>query len=433
MCGIVGIATAANNGFSAKEADMFFNMLYLDALRGYDSTGVFGVDKHKNVQIHKEASQAGIFMQDKTVHNFRTELVRNGLFAVGHNRAATRGEVVDKNAHPFWVDDKIVLVQNGTWRGSHSHIKDTAVDTEALTHIIAENDDVEEALSKINAAYALTWFNTKTGKLHIVRNYERPMYLAETERGSLMWASEGLFIQFAAARNDVKLKDKPVILDPHTLITLEISGNGWKRSTEKVNPFRSFVETEPTNDDTWENWCNHLMGRRSPAANDCPPSSVVRLPAPPTRTPTQDTHMIERTFFEEALENLDHDNEVFFKDKNEALKFADTARGVWLADYKKTFPVELVDCIPANKHPFCTSWHVYGSIITDENDPMSRLLVHWFLYNKTAKEAQDYVTENFFNVTIANIRIHTYNDKLTLVMAGCSDHISVPLNNGVVQ
>ena len=134
MCGIVGIATKQFNGFTNAEGDMFRDMLYLDAFRGWDSTGVFGVDKHSNVQVHKEASQAADFIHTDEFKKFKGELVQRGLFAVGHNRAATRGEVVDKNAHPFVIDDKIVLVQNGTWRGDHKKIKDTAVDTEALAH-----------------------------------------------------------------------------------------------------------------------------------------------------------------------------------------------------------------------------------------------------------------------------------------------------------
>ena len=51
MCGIVGIATKQNNGFTSAEGDMFRDMLYLDAFRGWDSTGVFGVDKNLSL-IH---------------------------------------------------------------------------------------------------------------------------------------------------------------------------------------------------------------------------------------------------------------------------------------------------------------------------------------------------------------------------------------------
>jgi len=146
MCGIVGIASAFTNGFSAKEADTFMDMLYFDALRGMDSTGVFGVDKHGNVACHKEASQAGIFQQRKEIKEFRGKLVQNGLFAVGHNRSATRGSIIDKNAHPFWVDDKIVLVQNGTYKGSHKHHKDVDVDSEAIAHVLSEEADIETGI-----------------------------------------------------------------------------------------------------------------------------------------------------------------------------------------------------------------------------------------------------------------------------------------------
>lgn len=419
MCGIVGMATRAWNGFTSKEADAFFNMLYLDAMRGYDSTGVFGVDKHSNVQIHKEATQAGVFMQDKTIHTFRNDLVRSGMFAVGHNRAATRGSIKDENAHPFWVDDKIVLVQNGTWHGDHKKIKDTEVDTEALAHIIAEEADVEKALSKINAAYALCWFNTSTHKLHIVRNASRPMWMATTDNDSLIWASEPWFISMAAARNGLKLKDKPVELEPHVLVSLEIKENKWEKTTEKVNPFRHFPSTSLVDDDdVWP-----FMGEGfTPRLNPPVRTNIANIGRP---SPANDSS-VDHPFFEEAIKKLNQDE---FLSKQDAIDLASRARDMWAQDYTKEYPVELIDCWPANSHYQCKTWHVYGTIISpepDESNPLSQCYVHWFLYGKTAEEAMKYVTENFFKIKINNIRLHTFNDNKSLVTIGCNDHVTIP-------
>ena len=117
MCGIVGVVSKHTNGFSSPEMDMFQNMLFVDTMRGWDSTGVFGVDNYGNVGIAKAAMHGADFICTKEFKEFKSHAIKNGIFAVGHNRAATRGTINDENAHPFYVEDKIVLVQNGSWRG----------------------------------------------------------------------------------------------------------------------------------------------------------------------------------------------------------------------------------------------------------------------------------------------------------------------------
>ena len=42
MCGLVGMIAIQSQGFSYKDKEMFNQLLYADAVRGEDSTGVFG-------------------------------------------------------------------------------------------------------------------------------------------------------------------------------------------------------------------------------------------------------------------------------------------------------------------------------------------------------------------------------------------------------
>ncbi len=142
-------------------------------------------------------------------------------------------------------------MQNGTWYGDHKKVEDTEVDTEALAHIIAENDNVEEALKKVQAAYSLCWFNTTTSTLNLIRNAARPLWLAETMSGSLIWASEGTFIQLAAMRSNVTLKDKPVMLEEHSLVSLTLKNNSWERKQVKVHPFRQVEYSWPDEVEMW--------------------------------------------------------------------------------------------------------------------------------------------------------------------------------------
>jgi glucosamine 6-phosphate synthetase-like amidotransferase/phosphosugar isomerase protein len=219
MCGLVGVISSYSNGFNHSEVGLFTDLLFLDTIRGFDSTGVFGVENTGNVYIHKEASNGLTFLQTKEFKEFKTNLYRDGKFAAGHNRAATRGAVVDENAHPFWVDDKIILMQNGTYKGSHTHLKDTVVDTEAVAHVIAEGTSITESLQKVNASYALVWYNADTGELNLIRNSERPLYLAEFSTSGIAWASEECFLDFAFKRNDIKYTKKPVLIPEYTLVS----------------------------------------------------------------------------------------------------------------------------------------------------------------------------------------------------------------------
>jgi Glutamine amidotransferase domain len=416
MCGIVGLASAHKNGFSVKEADAFLDMLYFDALRGVDSTGVFGVDKHANVEIHKEASHAANFLTTKTIKEFKSKLISHGLFAVGHNRAATRGDIKDENAHPFWVDDKIVLVQNGTWRGDHKKIKDTEVDTEVIAHLLAEESDVEKALSKVQAAYALVWFNVETKTLQMVRNYERPLWIGQTESGGLLWCSEPGFMQLAAMRHEVKLKEKPVQIDPHVLISLGIKDGGWVKTEQKVNPFRHYqsqnasLYDEEAGDDILGHYGWNIPRRYMPPVHQQQQQQQRHHCVPP------DPEKVDKTFAEIA-ENLI--KECHLDSYQHASEVQETINSSMSTNRTKKHLVELDDFLPANNNKQCTTWHVYGRLITADNSLAKESIVHWFVYKKTQDEMINYVTNGFYEVELAHCRLHRFEEGKFIVSVMC--------------
>ena len=115
MCGIVGIISAYSNGFSANESAAFTDMLVMDTVRGFDSTGAMAITNVGNLDMLKAALTGSTFVKAPEYSSFKSNLLCDGLMAFGHNRAATRGTVNDRNAHPFLVNDnKICLLQNGT-------------------------------------------------------------------------------------------------------------------------------------------------------------------------------------------------------------------------------------------------------------------------------------------------------------------------------
>lgn len=460
MCGIVGVATGSQNGLTVDEANAFRDMLVMDTLRGWDSTGVFGVDKHKNVLIMKEATHGADFVRTSDYAEFHREIVRNGMFVVGHNRAATKGSVKDANAHPFWVDDRIVLVQNGTYKGDHRHHKNTEVDTEAVAHVIAENPNTEEALQKINAAYALVWFDADKGTLNIIRNTERPLWVLYTKSpSSLFFASEPGILVAACERNNIKMSDEPYQLKPGHLYSMQIKGSKWEGKGEDLDiafRFPKSAQTQAHNPSAACAWWDgqgeyeglHTSGWRQTNkgiftrhgfyddgdGDSVSDATVIETTArnviPTSATPIGRPEDLTITFAEvvQQLRGVER-SAISYIDPKNVSKVAEK----FLTDHagQRTIPVELVDCVPANNHPMCTRWHVYGYEINPEGKigADEAVMLHWYITNKSKAEAIDYVCSGIFTVQPGSVVTrHMTIDSENVSIATCmaSNPILIP-------
>jgi hypothetical protein len=392
-------------------------LLFFDTLRGFDSTGVFGVDKHANVEIHKAALNGLEFIQQNEFKSFKNFLSMKAMFAVGHNRAATRGSVNDKNAHPFWEQDKIVLVQNGTYRGSHKHLKDTEVDTEAVAHVLAEEPNVETALKKINAAYALVWFNTETKTLNLIRNNERPLWLLGGKQGALIWASEPGMIFHAARRNNFDWgENKATELPAHTLVSLKIDGNKWEREDQELDCSYTFPvqqqyqwPEEDTDHNVLAGWPYHRQQQQ-----------WVGRPALPnytTRAGRQESNREDVTLtMNQAV--ADHYTDYHYK-PNEGLAAVEAVNGL---ERDKKHIVEVIDYIAANEHSGCTTWHIMAQFVqADASSPAHKVVCHWFMYNCSENEVMEYTKHGFYKGAVANTKLITYNEKYSVVTTFLND------------
>lgn len=383
------MVTGFSNGFSWGESGMFRDMLVIDTLRGFDSTGVFGVSNRGNMGLVKGAQNGASFVQTKEYKEFNDQLQQFGMFAVGHNRAATRGEVNDANAHPFCVDDKIVLVQNGTYKGDHSHHKKTEVDTEAVAHVLADNDDVEKALQKINAAYALVWYNIHTKTLHIIRNDERPMYISYTATGGVVFASEPEIILTAAARNNVNLKEAPYLIKEGELVTYVIDPEektytadcnaiNYKFDHKQAPPFR------------------HTQRHPYSGYYDTEGQS-----------PTQHRKIIHEEvtpphkFGVDSVEYSLH-HYITLDKFNAGYRFTekqvDTLVQAYNGNPQQRIVVQLEDYLPCNAHKDCSTFFVFGKkFAIDTNAPTA--LFYTMLRNTTEMDIMNLVAEEFVDVS----------------------------------
>lgn len=233
MCGLVGLVCKKQNGFSADHKNIFSTLLFVDTLRGYDSTGVFVVNNEGDVYVAKDEGMAPLFMASKEYDEAMRRAWNRGSAMVGHNRAATRGVVNDKNAHPFNVDNNIILVHNGTMRSDHKKHADVEVDSHAIAHLIHEKGSVEEALGAFYGAYALIWYNVEKGELNMVRNDERPLFWMELE-DAWVWSSEASMLEFAVNRAGAKTVKGPTQLPVDTLQKFTLINKGWKADSEQL-------------------------------------------------------------------------------------------------------------------------------------------------------------------------------------------------------
>lgn len=374
MCGIVGLVSAYKNGLSIPEWDSFVEMLYIDTFRGFDSTGMFLVENNGNVTIKKKAVPGYEFLQHKDMKDLRSDSVLNGRILVGHNRAATRGEVVDKNAHPFCVDDKIVLVHNGSFWGSHKHLKDTDVDSEAIAHVLAEEPDVAKALNKIHSAYALVWWNTETNSLNLVRNDHRPLYVVHTNSGAFLFASEKETLDYVISKRGWKVKDDPYMLKEDTLVTIELD--------------KESKNTSLTNTDLEIKTETRLNFPVSTVWAGSPNSTVVEHPA----KVLQSFREILPDYAPQYLLSPDEGEKVF----EEIKTYMDG-----LTEPKHTI-VEAVDYVNATPDRPGKEWWVHGTILEARASRLGEAAVYWIVRDKTELEVMELVAKRFYRVNVGS-------------------------------
>lgn len=236
MCGIVGVIGKKQWGLYPNHRKAFEDMLYMDALRGEDSTGIFSINKYGNVEWCKEAIPSYYHFKDSPdVNSLLNNAVTRGTAIIGHNRKATMGGTKDDAAHPF-VADNIIMVHNGTLRNHNDFGFNHAVDSEIFANVIQKHGFFE-ALQNINGAFAIAVYDINTKILRLARNGERPLGIVETEN-AFFFASE-LFMGWGAAwRHDFKI-EKFHDLPMNTVMTFDLSQDVITPTLQEFDPYNT--------------------------------------------------------------------------------------------------------------------------------------------------------------------------------------------------
>ena len=203
MCGIVGVFGCNH----AKKVDIFEQLLQIDVIRGYHSTGALKVTYDNKPYIVKELGPPCFLISSKKYRE-KIDNKEAGLLFLGHNRLATKGEVDRQNAHPF-RSGNILLVHNGTL---HNHLILTEVgdptfntDSETLTFAINKYG-IEETWKKVDGAATIVWWDTKDNTLNMLTNRQRPFHFWTVNgNDGVVFASEKWMINGICERNHIKL------------------------------------------------------------------------------------------------------------------------------------------------------------------------------------------------------------------------------------
>ena len=250
MCGIVGAIMKPENGFSIQAENCFYQMLEADTFRGDDSTGVIFVNNDTSFGIMKDVFPATYITDTIKSSEQGRRAYMKGKAMIGHNRKGTIGGVSEDTAHPFVVGDNFSMVHNGTLR-NHKALADTVVDSEALaihlSKVLVENfnkHDFEEAIGKVNGAFAIAAYNQDSHCVYLTRNSERPLAYVETPVG-VFFASEVLMLQWICFRNNLLTKDTiPIEIPPNVLVTIDLDKN--KVTKEEYVPKKAIPPSKIT-------------------------------------------------------------------------------------------------------------------------------------------------------------------------------------------
>lgn len=205
MCGLVGMA----GKLTAAQDKVFKKLLIFDVIRGEHSTGVASVPVNGEVSIAKQVGNPFELFEDK---RYDRAINRQNRALIGHNRFATQGAVNKANAHPFQFDH-ITGAHNGSLTSSRDleDSKDFVVDSQAIFNHISKKG-VVDMVSKVQGAYALVWWDSKKETLNFIRNDERPLFIAFSEKHErLYWASEKWMLEVAVPEHEkIEIEEFPI-------------------------------------------------------------------------------------------------------------------------------------------------------------------------------------------------------------------------------
>lgn len=197
MCGIFGFS-----GAHPVDVIRLQWLCYANEVRGDDSTGVYGQKLARSIEpAHAFINQPAF-----------VEAVDGARLVLGHTRAATRGAVIEANAHPFIreLNNTVVVgTHNGVipdWElralSTKTNLPIPAVDSMMIyDYLLTHNMDYQR-LADIQGSMALAFTVPDTPVLYLYHRKDRPLYYGFRSEGMYYSSESGPLV--AIGCTDVK-------------------------------------------------------------------------------------------------------------------------------------------------------------------------------------------------------------------------------------
>ena len=209
MCGIAGWCLDPKHAKSVVNHDLTGQMLMDIEHRGTDATGAAWINPKTGKRVIRKAPISA----SKFVPNAGTNLCAGATTAILHTRFATQGSPNNAgNNHPI-PRGKIVLTHNGHISNDRELFKQLGVprvaevDSEAVAALIAFSKDKPwKSLAEVYGTAALAWITANDPRrLHLARLNSSPLWVAQSNTGSLFYGSTREPVENAAVMTDCEL------------------------------------------------------------------------------------------------------------------------------------------------------------------------------------------------------------------------------------
>lgn len=206
MCGLFGMM---GPGITKRDTEFLYNLAIVSQIRGLDGFGISQFhQRESNPKVFKSADDFNYHAIKKFEAAEKKDLF-NSLFDsvfMCHVRAATVGEVLVKNAHPF-TTNKYIIAHNGTLvESKYRHGKDNYCDSYYLSKDI-DKRGLQTVLEELDSksAFAITLWDKKEKMMSFTHNSLRPLAFAINKHRSVVyWASEKNMLEWLLGRHQIE-------------------------------------------------------------------------------------------------------------------------------------------------------------------------------------------------------------------------------------
>jgi glucosamine 6-phosphate synthetase-like amidotransferase/phosphosugar isomerase protein len=240
------------------------------ASRGPDATGAAWYDaKEQAVKVTKIAVNVAAFLGAR-----KDILPQTTPVMLLHTRMATHGSTGDRlNNHPV-RHENIIGIHNGVlWNDDEifktlKMVRNGEVDSEAIMALLARGKDPTKVLSKIGGDAAVAWIDLDDpDTLHIARVSDRPVHIAQTEEGSLVFASTKAATDAALKAGGLKAVYE---VDMEEAKYMKVQGGVIAAYLDIPNVRKSYkwsqkyAYTSGKADEMWDKWDQKQVAKRTP-------------------------------------------------------------------------------------------------------------------------------------------------------------------------